>query len=100
MMDTSDGLMDALYQISQASNVLLSVEFDKIPFDKNLTKYDNYKDLIFYGGEDYQIVACVPKDLHVPNSYIVGEVKEGNGVEVDGIKYTDINKKIYNHFKE
>ena len=100
MMDTSDGLMDALYQISQASNVLLSVEFDKIPFDKNLTKYDNYKDLIFYGGEDYQIVACVPKDLEVPNSYIIGEVKEGNGVEVDGIKHTDINKKIYNHFKE
>ena len=99
MMDTSDGLMDALSQIALASNVCLSVNFNKIPYDKKLEKYSDFKDLIFYGGEDYQIVACVPKDFEVPNSFTIGEVKEGLGVEVDNLKIDDISKKIYNHFE-
>lgn len=100
MMDSSDGLMDALTQIAQASNVLLSVDFDKIPYDKKLEKYSDYKDLIFYGGEDYQLIACVPEDFEVPNSYTIGTVKNGNGVETDGVLVTHSDEKIYNHFKE
>ena len=99
MMDTSDGLMDALLQISQSSNVCLDVTFDKIPYDKKLEKYSDYKDLILYGGEDYQIVACVPKTFEVQNSYTIGEVKEGLGVKINNELITETNK-IYNHFEE
>ena len=99
MMDTSDGLMDALVQIAQASNVCLDVHFDQIPYDKNLEKYSDYKDLILYGGEDYQILACVPNDFEVPNSFTIGEVKEGFGVKIDDKIITDTSK-IYNHFEE
>jgi len=99
MMDTSDGLMDALFQIANASGVLLSVDFNKIPYDKKLEKFEDYKDLIFYGGEDYQLVACIPEDFNVPNSFEIGKVKVGNGVEIDGIKITNIDEKFFNHFK-
>lgn len=99
MMDTSDGLMDALQQIAEQSGVLMSVEFDKIPYDKELEQFKDYKNLIFYGGEDYQLVACVDKDFNVPNSFVIGEVKQGHGVEVDGKKIVNIEDKIYNHFK-
>ena len=100
MMDTSDGLMDALLQISKSSNVLLSVEFNKIPYNKKLEVFDDYKDLIFYGGEDYQLVACVPNEFNVPNSYVIGTVKEGFGVEIDGIKIDNPENKLFNHFEE
>lgn len=98
MMDTSDGLMDALLQISQASGALLSIDFEKIPFDADLKQFDDYKDLIFYGGEDYQLVACVPEDFEVSNSFVIGSVEEGSGVEVNGIKIENFGQKLFNHF--
>ena len=100
MMDTSDGLMDALQQIAKASNVLLSVDFNKIPYGKNLEQFTNYKDLIFYGGEDYQLVACVPKDFEIPNSFEIGKVKYGCGVEVDGTEIINTEDKFFNHFSK
>ena len=100
MMDTSDGLMDALLQIAEASNVMLDVDFEKIPYDKDLEKYPNYKDLILYGGEDYQLVAWVPKDFEEKNSYEIGKVIEGHGVQINGEKILNAETKLYNHFKE
>lgn len=100
MMDTSDGLMDALSQIADASGVLMSVDFEKIPYDKDLEKFENFKDLIFYGGEDYQLVACVPKSFEVKNAFVIGEVKSGRGVEINGIKIENSESKLFNHFKE
>ena len=96
MMDTSDGLMDALWQIANSSSVKLSVNFEDIPYDKDLNEFDDYKDLIFYGGEDYQLVACVPENFEVENSFKIGEVKSGNGVEIDNIQV--VPDKFYNHF--
>ena len=104
MMDTSDGLMDALAAISKESNVLMSIDFNKIPFDKDLKSFDNYQDLILYGGEDYELVAAVPEKY--VQGFVIGEVKSGTGVE---IKYIDkqvlysseeIENKLFNHFKE
>ncbi len=100
MMDTSDGLMDALMQISAASNVMLDIEFNKIPYDKDLESFDNYKDLILYGGEDYLLVACVPENFYVPESYEIGRVVKGSGVKIDGKIIENPDAKLFNHFKE
>ena len=100
MMDTSDGLMDALLQISRSSNVLLDINFEKIPYDKDLEKFDNYKDLILYGGEDYELVACVPQNFYVPHSFEIGKVKKGSGVKLDGEYVKNAEEKLFNHFKE
>lgn len=99
MMDTSDGLMDALSQIANESGVLLDVDFDKIPYDKDLEHFENYKDLILYGGEDYQLVATTsePADF-----LVIGDVKEGLGVKIGNQIYTkeDVERKLFNHFEE
>lgn len=98
MMDTSDGLMDALSQISQASNVLMEINFDKIPFDEKIKIYPNWQDLILFGGEDYGIIATV--DTPPPNTITIGEVKSGMGIKVDNKLYSpkEIEEKIYKHF--
>ncbi len=103
MMDTSDGLMDALSAIANESNVLLEIDFDKIPYDNKISRFQNWQDLILYGGEDYQLVAVVPKGL-VDFGFVIGEVKEGLGVDLkmNGNRFhlskSDIENKIFNHF--
>jgi thiamine-monophosphate kinase len=64
MMDTSDGLVDALFKIAINSNVTIDIDFEKIPYNKNIEKYNsNYKNWILYGGEDYKLVATVDKKI-------------------------------------
>ena len=100
MMDTSDGLMDALEQISQSSQVLMSIDFDKIPYDKSIEKYEDFKDLILYGGEDYQLVACVPEDFRINGYYEIGRVEKGLGIKIDNRTIKNFDNKLFNHFKE
>ncbi len=98
MMDTSDGLADALMQIAQASDVTISIDTSKIPHNPLICM-----DTVLYGGEDYQLVAAVPEHLlkKLDNYMIIGHVKEGqSGIEFDNIFYSDIDSKLYNHFKE
>lgn len=103
MMDTSDGLADALSTIANESGVLLDIDFAKIPYDNALEDFENWRDMVLFGGEDYQIVATVPQNIDI--GYEIGVVKEGLGVN---IKYADreilyskedIDTKIFNHFK-
>lgn len=99
MMDTSDGLMDALSTIANDSGVLLKVDYDKIPREKGVDK-----NLVLFGGEDYGIVAVVPKSFDC-GGVVVGEVVEGLGVDlnIDGktVHYSkqDVEGKIFNHFE-
>lgn len=97
MMDTSDGLADALMQIAQQSGVTISIETSKIPHDPDVDM-----NTVLYGGEDYQLVAAVPEDIAEYLDYpIIGEVKKGKtGIELDGKFYTNIDDKLYNHFEE
>lgn len=103
MMDTSDGLMDALSTIANDSGVLLDVDFRKIPYDKDLEKDVKWKDLVLFGGEDYGIVACIPEDFEC-GGVVIGRVKEGLGVnlkfEEENIFYSknDVTSSVYNHF--
>lgn len=103
MMDTSDGLLDALLTISEESNVKLSVDFDKIPYDKDIEQYENWQNLILFGGEDYELVAI----LNNPTSElsVIGEIQQGSGVEikfknnVKNFTRIDAENNLYNHFK-
>lgn len=113
MMDTSDGLVDALFKIAQSSNVLLSVDFEKVPFDNEIIEVasqakKDYKDWVLYGGEDYKIIACIDKENLEkldPSLYtVIGEVKDKideNFVEIifdDKIEKIKDLEKTYNHF--
>lgn len=102
MMDTSDGLMDALSAIADESGVLLEVDFDKIPYDKDLEQFPNWQDMVLFGGEDYGLVAVVPQDFDYGTQ--IGLAKQGLGVDlnIEGktVQYSkqDVENKIFNHF--
>lgn len=103
MMDTSDGLMDALSTIASESGVLLEINFDQIPYDKDLKLFPNWQDLVLFGGEDYQIVASVDSDYQ--GGITIGKVKSGSGVDLlladKVVHYSrqDVEKQLFNHFK-
>lgn len=104
MMDTSDGLMDGLSTIANESGVLLDIDFDKIPYDKGIEQFENWQDLVLFGGEDYQILATVPQNFQ--GGFEIGVVKEGLGVNLklrDKIMHyskQDVEEKVFNHFKD
>lgn len=104
MMDTSDGLMDGLSTIANESGVLLDIDFDKIPYDKDIEQFENWQDLLLFGGEDYQILATVPQNFQ--GGFQIGVVKEGLGVNLklrDKIMHyskQDVEEKVFNHFKD
>lgn len=101
MMDTSDGLMDALIQIAKASNVVMAIDFDKIPHAKELENEQNWQELILFGAEDYQLLATV--DTIPQNAITIGEVQQAQqsfGVKINNEFYSEacINDKCFKHF--
>ena len=102
MMDTSDGLADALSTIANESGVLLDIDFAKIPYDKSLEGFENWREMVLFGGEDYQIVATVPQNIDI--GYEIGVVKEGLGLNInysdENIFFTkgDVETRVFNHF--
>jgi thiamine-monophosphate kinase len=65
-MDSSDGLADAVVQICRASGVGAVVERISIPlptaFNQWLTQ-EQALEYALYGGEDFELVLCLPKEL-------------------------------------
>lgn len=62
-MDSSDGLADAIVQICQASGVGAKVESSQIPISptlQHLVSSDKALEWALYGGEDFELVLCVP----------------------------------------
>ena len=104
MMDTSDGLMDGLTTIANESGVLLDIDFDKIPYEKDIEQFENWQDLVLFGGEDYQILATVPQNFQ--GGFEIGVVKEGLGVnlklreKITHYSKQDVEEKVFNHFKD
>ena len=64
-MDSSDGLADALIQICQASGIGAKIERSQIPVPATLKNWVPSQALewALYGGEDFELVLCLPPDL-------------------------------------
>lgn len=100
MMDSSDGLADALFKIAEASGVKIVVDYDKIPHAKEVEPKK-----VLFGGEDYKLVAAVPKNLaeKIEGASIIGFVENFDGIrlEVAGKQYSSYDEmRTYNHFGE
>lgn len=98
MMDTSDGLMDALSQIAEASGVQMCVDFNKIPIDEEIKMFPNWQELVLFGGEDYQLIATI--DEAAANTIVIGEVRTGNGVTINDKIFSkkQVEEKLFKHF--
>ncbi|MEB3312519.1 MAG: thiamine-phosphate kinase [Cyanobacteriota bacterium] len=89
-MDSSDGLANAVLQICQASGVGARLEAAQLPLDPALVAWvglDQARDWCLYGGEDFELVLCLPAAIaqalqpHLgPGSAVIGEVTEDRGV--------------------
>lgn len=108
MMDSSDGLADALLKIADASNKTIIVDFDKVKFDNELKELfpNDYIDMVLYGGEDYQIVAAIPEEIATKTEglNIIGHVYEPKEDSSVIIKIAEKNitlspEKCFNHFE-
>ena len=64
MMDTSDGLQDAIFKLSKASN--LEFDIETIPAGKDLktTFPKDWKDYALWGGEDFELIFTIPPCLY------------------------------------
>lgn len=118
LMDSSDGLIDALYKISEASCVSMEIDFDKISINTDIIKIAqenniNYTDWVLWGGEDYELIACIPKETYNKldkNIFkVIGKVYPKSNHYLVSIKMPDKNLKItkevfenksFNHFEE
>lgn len=98
MMDTSDGLADAIFKIAEASNVRINIDFDKIPHKLGVTK-----EQILFGGEDYNLIAAIPSNYVslIPYAVEIGSVQTYDDIRADisGEIFNNYNQlKVYNHF--
>ena len=69
LMDTSDGLVDALYKIALASKHSLEIDFDKVPVLEEVRVFSSrndidYKNFVKWGGEDFELIACVSEEIY------------------------------------
>lgn len=94
MMDSSDGLLDCLSQISHFSNVGIKIDYDKIP------RETEDKNLVLFGGEDYSLVCCLHASdfKNVKGLTKIGIVTDEMGVFVDGTDYSNKKMKGFLHF--
>jgi thiamine-monophosphate kinase len=64
-MDSSDGLADAIVQICQASGVGAVLNRSTIPISSSLSQIfpDTAVESALYGGEDFELVLCLPESV-------------------------------------
>lgn len=113
-MDSSDGLADAVVQISRASGVGAVIESTRIPlpiaFQHWLTK-EQALEYALYGGEDFELVLCLPKEPASvlvkqlgKNAAIIGTIVEGSTVLLSDPNKTNPSRVLtlsrgFQHFK-
>ena len=115
-MDCSDGLIDALYKIALNSKHSVNIDINKVPVLKELKTYCkrnklDYKTLVKWGGEDYELIFCVNEEIYKnlnPELFTsIGRVLNKNTnpsiIVTDNIKQENITKEIFesnsfNHF--
>ena len=89
-MDTSDGLADAVVQICEASGVGAKIACDRLPISPALQRMvllEKAWEWAFYGGEDFELVLCLPREMALEwivrlgnDAAIVGEIVAGDRV--------------------
>jgi thiamine-monophosphate kinase len=92
-MDSSDGLADAIAQICRASQVGAKLNWQAIAIPESISQLagDRALDWVLYGGEDFELVLCLPLTLaetlikKLPSTTIIGEIiaeKKINGLDM------------------
>ena len=91
-MDSSDGLADAIIQMCQLSQVGAQIDGEAIPISSAILELADLAmawEWCLYGGEDFELVLCLPPQLAhnlkqemEPNVFIIGEITESSPIEL------------------
>lgn len=101
MTDVSDGLASESRNIAKRSSLSAHIDKSAIRLSDGIVETaallgDDPYDYALFGGEDFALVYTVsPEKASDIKGYIVGELKEGDGVYIDGKK---ISRFGYDHF--
>lgn len=104
MMDSSDGLADALIKIANASQLSLEIDFEKIPFNPEIKIFEDYENLILFGGEDYGLIAVLPQNVETEGFVQIGSAISQQEVPLiihkagELLKIRSVEDSTYNHF--
>ncbi len=89
-MDSSDGLADAIVQICRASGVGAEIDSNRITLPPSLSKLvsrEQALDWALYGGEDFELVLCLPTEAAEElvaqlgeGAAVIGKITSGNQV--------------------
>jgi thiamine-monophosphate kinase len=89
-MDSSDGLADAVLQLCRASGVGATIERSRIPLPpvlNQLASSEQVWDWVLYGGEDFELVLCLPPEPAEAlvkqlgeSAAVIGHIAPGNEV--------------------
>ena len=102
MIDVSDGLLADLGHVSEQSGVRIDVDTSllKVPDPVARVAAATGKPAIGFllaGGEDHSLAATFPAGTDLPDGWVrIGEVREGEGVTVDGEAYD--GERGWDHF--
>ncbi|NJK47699.1 thiamine-phosphate kinase [Candidatus Gracilibacteria bacterium] len=95
-MDSSDGLADAVLQLCRCSGVGARVDRQKIPLPPALRQFvspEQALDYALYGGEDFELVLCLPP----PQAEILIQ-RLGNGAAIVGMITEDSNVELIDSY--
>jgi len=101
MTDVSDGLASEARNIARRSSLSAHIDKASIRLSDGIVESaellgDEPYDYALFGGEDFALVYTVsPEKASEIKGYIVGEMKEGDGVYINGRKITRFG---YDHF--
>lgn len=93
MTDVSDGLVADLGHIAEASGVRIEVRGEAVEIPPKLREVGAALNVdptvwVMTGGDDYALAATFPQGTELPAPWqIIGMVREGDGVRVDGRRW-------------
>ncbi|MEN7342948.1 MAG: thiamine-phosphate kinase [Pseudomonadota bacterium] len=104
-IDVSDGLLADVGHIAKASGCRAVIDADGLPISASLSAVagdERGRLAALTGGDDYELCFTVPKDKSLaafPECTVIGEMKEGDGVEVvNAPKSLEYGVDGYKHF--
>jgi thiamine-monophosphate kinase len=95
MTDVSDGLVADLGHIADASGVRIELRGDALAPNSKVRDVASALNVdpmtwVLTGGDDYALAATFPNSVALPPEWaVIGLVREGNGVRVDGMRWSE-----------